>query len=931
MSDQRPDPDALLARVQAEEAKQARGKLKIFFGAAPGVGKTYSMLEAARKAGKEGMDVVVGYIEPHCRPETQALVLGLDILPRLEIDYRGTKLFEFNLDAALELHPQILVVDELAHTNAPGVTHTKRWQDVMRLLDAGINVYTTLNVQHLESLNDVIAQITGVVVRETVPDSILEQADEVELVDLPPDDLLERLREGKVYIAREAERAMAHFFTKGNLIALRELALRRTAERVGEQMDVYRDEHAVQGTWPARERLLVCVGPSPFAGRLVRATRRMAASLKSPWVAVHVETPGDANLSNADREQLTQTLRLVEQLGGETTTLSGQNVTEELIQYARSRNVTKIVVGKPKQPRWKELFRGSLVYELTRRCGDIDVYVISGDPQPGAAPAAQPHLLPTSRLGYLWAMAVVLGCTGLGILLSPHLNPTNLVMIYLLGVVAVSLWLGRGPSILATIVGVAVFDFVFVPPQWTFAVRDTEYFLTFLVMLLTGLVISTLTARVQFQAESARRRERRTAALYAISRELAATQSREQIARIAARHVMAASDVRAVVLLPDRDRNLAPSGIDGDKEDRSDVPERPAGSLAQVGAAPLFSLSVHDEAVAKWVLEHGQIAGRGTATLPGSEGTYFPLPTSRGVVGVLGVVPSGSVQTVDIEQLHLLEAFAGLIALALERADLELEADQIRLDIETERLRSSLLSTVSHDLRTPLSVITGASSTLLENDLSIEPEVRRELAASILDESERLNRLVANLLDMTRLQAGALEVRKQWQPIEEVIGAALARVARQLKDHRVTTDVAADLPFAPLDDLLVQQVLVNLLENAARHTPPGSPIEISACHQDDRIVIEVADRGPGLPPGDPNRLFEKFYRAGDSKARTGAGLGLAICRGIVQLHGGKIQAENRSGGGALFRFSLPLEGTPPNLPPEEPMPTSDTPGTETEP
>ena len=468
-----------------------------------------------------------------------------------------------------------------------------------------------------------------------------------------------------------------------------------------------------------------------------------------------------------------------------------------------------------------------------------------------------------------------------------------------------SLWLGRGPSILAAVLSVAAFDFCFVPPRWTFAVGDTQYLLTFLVMLLTGLVISTLTARVQFQAESARRRERRTAALYAISRELAATQSREQIARIAARHVMAASDVRAVVLLPDQ------SNGSQERADRSNLCEAPEGPLRKLGLSTGFTLSVHDEAVAKWVLEHGQTAGRGTATLPGSEGIYLPLPTSRGTVGVLGVIPPAPTQTVDIEQLHLLEAFAGLIALALERADLEAEADQIRLDIETERLRSSLLSAVSHDLRTPLSVITGASSTLLESDQSLDPKVRRELAASILDESERLNRLVANLLDMTRLQAGALEVRKQWQPVEEVIGAALARLARQLKDHPVTTHVAADLPFVPLDDLLVQQVLVNLLENAARHTPAGTPIEISARQEGDSIVIEVADRGPGLPPGDPNRLFEKFYRAGDSKTRTGAGLGLAICRGIVQLHGGKIQAENRPGGGAVFRFSLPLEGEPP--------------------
>jgi two-component system, OmpR family, sensor histidine kinase KdpD len=900
MSDQRPNPDALLARVQAEEAKQARGKLKIFFGAAPGVGKTYSMLEAARKAGKEGADVVVGYIEPHCRPDTQALILGLDVLPRLEIDYRGTKLMEFNLDEAIRLHPQLLIVDELAHANVPGATHAKRWQDVMRLLEAGIDVYTTLNVQHLESLNDVVAQITGVVVRETVPDSVFEQADEVELVDLPPDDLLERLREGKVYVPHEAERAVAHFFTKGNLIALRELALRRTAERVGEQMDVYRDEHAVRTMWPARERLLVCVGPSPFASRLVRTTRRMAASLKCPWVAVHIETPRDSDLSERSREQLTQTLRLAEQLGGETTTISGQNVADELIQYARGRNVTKIVVGKPKQPRWKELFRGALVNELARKCGDIDVYVISGDSQTAAAPLPSSHRRKSSTLDYMWATCIVLGCTGINAFFARHIEASNLVMIYLLGVVAVSLWLGRGPSILAAVVSVAVFDFCFVPPRWTFAVGDTQYLLTFAVMLLTGLVISRLTGHVRFQAESARRRERRTAALYAMSRELAATQSREQIARIAARHVMAASDVKAAVLLPDAKRRLTAS---------------------ETGDSGL-TLTVHDDAVTKWVFENGEIAGRGTATLPGSEGVYLPLPTSRGIVGVLGIIPSDSTAALDIEQLHLLEAFAGLTALALERAELELEADQIRLDIETERLRNSLLSAVSHDLRTPLSVITGASSTLLESEQSLDAKVRRELAASILDESEQLNRLVANLLDMTRLQAGALEIHKQWQPIEEVIGAAIGRVSRQLKDHPVAVEIPPDLPFAPIDDLLIQQVFVNLLENAARYTPAGAPVEISARREDNTVVIEVADRGPGLPPGDPNRLFEKFYRAADAKSRTGAGLGLAICRGIVHLHGGKINAENRAGGGAVFRFSLPLEGELPTLPIQEPTSTA---------
>lgn len=930
----RPDPDALLARVQAEAARQARGKLKIFFGAAPGVGKTYAMLEAGRKLAKEGADVVVGYIEPHSRPETQALVLGLDVLPRKKVAYRGANLLEFDLDAALELHPQLLLVDELAHTNAPGLTHAKRWQDVERLLDARIDVYTTLNVQHLESLNDVVSQITGVVVRETVPDSIFETADETELVDIAPDDLLERLREGKVYIPREAERAIQNFFTKGNLIALREMALRRTAERVGAQMEDYRKEHAVAPTWPARERLLVCVGASPFAARLIRATRRMAASLKAPWVAVHVETPADARMSTEQREQLSQALHLAEQLGGEIATISAHDVADELLHYARDRNVTRIVVGKPKHPRWQEWFRGPLVYELTRKCGDIDVFVISGDPQPGAVPVARSAPSRQPPLAYLWSAMVVAACTTVSVLLSRYLKvqPTNLVMVYLLGVVAVALRFGHGPSILAAVLGVAAFDFFLVPPQLTFAVRDTEYLLTFAVMLLTGLVISTLTARVRFQVESARWRERRTAALYALGRELAATQGREQIARTAVRHVTAASDARAVVLLPGEDRRLVPLATD-------------------VGG---FEPSGHDEAVAKWVLEHGQVAGRGTATLPGAEAVYLPLPAAHGAVGVLGILPACPQRSRDQEQLQLLQTFAGLIALALERADLAAEAERIRLGMETERMRSSLLSAVSHDLRTPLSVIAGASSTLLDRGQAIDPAARRELTASILDESERLNRLVANLLDMTRLQAGALEVRKQWQPIEEVIGAALGRLSRQLQGREVVTRIAPDLPFVPLDDLLIQQVLVNLLENAVRHTPAGTPIEVSAClertphwapclhgqraverhaeraeyedrhtecagYEGQSIVVEVADRGPGLPPGDAERLFDRFYRGDPAAGRPGAGLGLAICRGVVELHGGKIHAENRPGGGAVFRFSLPLEGPPC---PTEPLPKS---------
>ena len=893
MSEGRPDPDALLARVRAEEAKQARGKLKIFFGAAPGVGKTYSMLEAARKAGKEGLDVVVGYLEPHSRPETQALVLGLDVLPRRQVLYHGAKLLEFDLEVALARRPQLILVDELAHTNAPDLTHAKRWQDVVRLLDAGIDVYTTLNVQHLDSLKDVVAQITGVTVRETVPDAIFEEADEVELVDLPPDDLLDRLREGKVYVPREAERAVANFFSKGNLIALRELALRRTAERVGAQMEDYRQRQGVLRTWPARERLLVCIGPSPFAERLVRATRRMAASLKVPWTAVHVETPV-RRVSDADRLRLERTMHLVQELGGETVMLEGQNVADEALHYGRSHNVTRIVIGKPKQSRWRDLLAGSLVYDLTRKCGDIDVYVISGDERAGTASPSGSSALTGRRGDYFRAVLVVLACTAIGALLSPYLAPTNLAMIYLLGVVAVALRLGRGPSILASVLSVAAFDFCFVPPWWTFAVADTQYLLTFGVMLAIGLLISTLTARVKFQVESARRRERRTAALYAMGRELASVQGRVRIAQVAAEHVRAAADMPTVILLPNPDGRLVPLATG-------------------VGE---FVPSPHDEAVAEWVFEHGQVAGQGMDTLPGAEGIYLPLPASHRTVGVLGVLPGRDRQGRDPDWLHLLEAFAGLIALAVERANLTAESERIRLQMETEQLRSSLLSAVSHDLRTPLSVIIGAGSTLLDGEDSLDAEARRELIASVLDEAQRLNRLVANLLDMTRLEAGALEVHKDEQPAEEIIGAALERLSAQLRDHPVQTRIQPEMPFVPMDGLLIEQVLINLLENAVRHTPPGTPIEVSAGTDGRSLLVEVADAGPGLPEVDPERLFEKFYRADVSRGRPGAGLGLAICRGIVNLHGGTIHAENRAGGGAVFRVRLPLGGPSTAMAPE---------------
>jgi two-component system, OmpR family, sensor histidine kinase KdpD len=903
----RPNPDELLARVQAEETQQTRGKLKVFFGATAGVGKTYAMLEAALEKRAEGVDVVVGYVETHGRVETERL-LGtptlrgmLPVLPRRQVEYRGTTLEEFDLDIALARKPQLILVDELAHTNAPGSRHPKRWQDVLELLEADIDVYTTVNVQHIESLNDVVAQITGVLVRETVPDRLIEQADEVELIDLPPDDLLKRLKEGKVYVPLQAERAIQNFFRKGNLIALRELALRRTADRVDAQMQRYRRDHAIAQTWPAHERILVGINHQPLSVRIVRAARRMAAGLHVEWIVAYVETPKHLRLAEAERERVIQTLRLAEQLGAETVTLSGEHVSEELLTYARARNVSKIVVGKPLRPRWQEILFGSVVDQLVRRSGEIDVSVISGaeeDTRPTPAHAPERN---ANWSEYGWGAGTIGLCTSLAWLMFPYFDLSSLIMVYLVGVVLVAARWGRGPATLASVLSVAAFNFWFVEPRFTFVVNDPRFWLTFAVMLLVALVIGNLTARIRQQADAARQRERRTAALYAMSRALASVRGVDNLLRAAVRNISDTFESRVVILLPNASGRLQPWG-------------NITGWWGQgVSDQSIFAPDTHDQGVAQWVYDHGQLAGLGTDTLAGAGALYLPLVASRGTVGVLGVRPAQPRRLLAPEQLHLLEAFANQTALAIERARLADEAQRATVQMETERLRNALLSSVSHDLRTPLAVITGATSSLLEGRDALDATTRDELARTAFAEAERLNRLLRNLLDMTRLEAGAVQVQKEWQPLEEVVGAALTRLDAQLQDRPIATRLPPDLPLVPLDSVLIEQVLVNLLENALKYTPAGSPIDITARAAPKMVTVEVADRGPGLADGDEQRIFDKFYRAARADAPGGVGLGLTICRAIVEAHGGRIWAENRPDGGVVFRFTLPVEGTPPDV------------------
>ena len=893
MDNTRPDPDTLLQRIRDEETRQTRGKLKIFFGATAGVGKTFAMLQAAHEQQQDGVDVMIGWVETHGRAETEALLKGLPVLPAREVAHGGTVLRDVDLDAAVTRHPQILLMDELAHTNAPGSRHPKRWQDVMELLKAGINVYTTVNVQHLECLNDAVAQITGVRVSETVPDSVLEQADDVELIDLPPDDLLQRLKDGKVYMPEQAQQALKHFFRKGNLIALREMALRRTAERVDQQMEVYRRDHAVVATWPAAETIMVCVNLKARGPMLIRAARKMAAGLHAKWIAVYVQTSKHLRLPDVERSRGLETLRLAEQMGADTVTLTGDDVGRQLLAYARSRNATKIIVGKPLRSRWKEWIFGSVVDDLVRGSGDMDIYVMTGEAGPGR-PMATGLLQRTSgRRNYGYASAVVVGCTALSWGMSPYFGQANLIMVYLFGVAVVATRWGRGPSALASLMSVAAFDFFFIPPYYSFAVSDVQYLLTFAVMLVVALLISRLASHKSQQAEAALVREQRTAALYAMSRELVTQRGLDKLASVASRHIHDVFDCQVAVFLPDREGRVH----------------------IHRGDALHFDLDPKEAGISQWVFDHKEPAGHGTNTLPGSDSLYLPLLGSQGPVGVLAVRSTRPTELLDPEQLHLLETFANQIALALERARWAEETQEAHVQTEAERMRNAVLSSVSHDLRTPLATIVGATSALLNNNRPLEAASQQELIRSISDEAGRLDRLLKNLLDMTRLEAGSMQLRKDWNVLEEVVGTALTRVGARLAGHPVSTAFPQDLPLLLVDGVLIEQVLVNLLENAAKYSPAGSPIEVTAAVNDGAILTEVADRGHGIPQGEEARIFEKFYRVHPDR-EGGVGLGLTICRGIIDAHGGRIWAENRSGGGAVFRFTLPTEKDQPAVEPE---------------
>jgi len=886
-ADSRPDPDALLRQIQSEEERARRGRLKIWLGFAPGVGKTYAMLEDARELHSDGADVVVGWVDTHGRYDTAALLLGLEILPRRTVPYRGRNLEEFDLDAALARKPAVLLLDELAHTNAAGGRHPKRWQDALELLDAGIEVHTTLNVQHVESLNDVVAQITSVRVRETVPDAIVDRADEIVLVDLDPEDLLQRLREGKVYLGEQKERAARGFFHRGNLLALRELALRRAAERVDADVLAWRREHRIATPWPTGERILVCVGSAPASARLVRATRRMAAGLRAPWFAAWVERPGTTPLSRADRERLEAHLRLVESLGGTVVRLEGMAPADAILAWAREHNVTRIVIGKPTHSRWRDRLRGSLLGEIVRGSGEIDVHVISGDElEEAAAKAVEPRAEGVAWGEYASAAALVALATAIGIAAGLLLAPPDVAMLYLLGIMLTAVRAGRGPSVFAAALSTAAYDFFFVPPYLTFAVSDSRHLLTFAVMFAVGIVISALARRIRRQEQAARGREERSTTLYALARDLGAALDEHEAARAITRHAAEVFGCGAALLVRAPDRALTPAAV--------------------VGEVPLDGSQL---GVARWAFEHERAAGVGTDTLPGARVRCEPLLSGPRVLGVL-VLAARAEQAWRADDRHFLDAFVRQGALAIERARLGEEAKAAALRARAEELRSSLLSAVSHDLRTPLAAITGAASALRDETAGLGAAERAELLDTIAEEADRLERLLGNLLDMTRLESRGVELRREWVPIEEIVGAALTRLENLLEGRQVQTSLPEDLPLVAADPLLLEQLIINLVENALKYTPPESPIEIEAAAREGRLELVVADRGPGLARGEETRVFEKFFR-GAHRGMPGVGLGLAICRAIAEAHGGSLEAENRAGGGALFRLVLPLDAEAP--------------------
>jgi Osmosensitive K+ channel histidine kinase len=882
--EKRLDPNQLLADIKQE----GRGKLTVFLGAAAGVGKTYAMLESARERQKEGIDVVVAWAQPHGRRETEALLEDLYIIPSRLIEYRGKSFQEMDLDAVLARNPQLALVDELAHTNIPGSRHVRRYQDVEELLAAGIDVYTTLNIQHIESLNDVVAQITEIKVRETVPDQIMEEADQIRLVDIPPGELIQRLKDGKVYVPGQAAEALKKFFRPGNINALREMALRYTARRVDHQVESYMRVHGIPGPWPAGERVMVCISANPFSAQLIRIARRMAEGLSSEWLAVYVEADRLMPGNESARDALARNLRLAEELGAETITLAGDDVADEILELARKRNVSQIIIGKPMQTRLWEFVHGSVVDKIIRKSQGLSVHVIPGEEKhPGEHTSDDVRPTPAASFQtYFTAIFLTALLTVLAAPLKETLGLVNIAMLYLLPILFSAVRWGIIPAIVTALTAVLTFDFFLVEPVQSFTVADIRYVITFIIFLIVALFTSKLSIRLRRQISISRSREARVSTLYTISRDIAAVSELQPVMQSIVDRIAESMEGQVAIFLPDQNEQL----------------ELTAVSNSQKGA---FADN-NERGVAVWVFQRGQRAGRGTDTLGGAEGLYLPLRTEQETKGVLGIRARHPEQDLLPEQMRMLEAFTGLAALAVTRVQLAKQAHEARLMAESERLRTALFNSISHDLRTPLASIIGATTGLLEDDGVYTPEARLELLRNIRNGAFSMNRFVNNLLDMARLESGILQLKQEWCDIQDIIGVAVGRIEEQLVDRPLQTKIKADLPLVYLDFILIEQVIVNLLDNALKYSKPDSEIIVSAGRKEESLEISIIDNGREIPLEQREKIFDKFYRLSSPEMVSGTGLGLAICKGFVEAHGGKIWAEPNPAGGEIFTFTLPM-------------------------
>ncbi|MDB5647952.1 sensor histidine kinase KdpD [Methylobacterium sp.] len=886
----RPSPDALLERARREEGR--RGRLKVFLGAAPGVGKTYEMLTIGRARRTAGTDMVVGLVETHGRLETEALVAGLEIIPRREVAYQGGRIEEMDLDAILARRPALALVDELAHTNVPGSRHPKRYQDVEELLDAGIDVYTTLNIQHVESLNDVVAQITRIRVRETVPDGILDRADDIEVVDLNPDDLIERLKAGKVYVPKNAERALKHYFSRGNLTALRELALRRTADRVDDELLSHMRANAIPGPWGAGERVLVCISEDARSSGLVRYAKRLADRLHAPWSALAVEGPRSAGLKEAERDRIADTLRLADRLGGEAVTLPGsRRVSEDILAYARSTNVNHIVVGKATRSWVFEILNGSVVHDLVRSSGDISIHVVPGEavaePVSRRSVATAPPSPPLEPRAYAFSVLATAIGLGLAILLQPYTGVENADLILLTAIVAVAVRFGLGPSLVAVLASSLAYNFFFLPPIYTLTIADPTNVAAFVLFTLVAVLVSNLASRSRALAVISQTRARATERLYGFSRKLSACATLDDVLWATCAQIAAMLRVRVVLLLPEE-----------------------ASIAVRAGFPPEDRLDAADLAAAKWAFDNDRPAGRGADTLPGARRLFLPMRTGRGTIGAIGLDTDRPGPILTPEERRLLDALADMGALAIERVRLVEDLAGAARDAETDRLRQALLTSISHDLRTPLSSVLGAATSLRDLEDVLPRDAKVDLLTTIIAESERLNRFIVNLLDMTRLEAGAVAAALTPQEVGEIVDTALRRLGAILGAHRVVLELSPALPALRLDPVLFEQVLVNLLDNAAKYAPDASTITVTGEVRHGRVCLRVLDEGEGLPEAEVETIFDKFYRVRKADSvRAGTGLGLAIARGFTEAMGGTLTAGNRQDRkGAVFTLILPVPG-----------------------